>query len=293
MRRRSLFLGFIGICLLAHLTGCRGRGSSPAVDPVKAVEIETVDIAGVFRPEPRYTYQLSNCGQEVAFQELDASDRLIYKIRDVNSGDTCKLAIIDETRRADKTVKWIEEPGTIYWTKGMVVIERGNRGQLRGVAMLSPGFVVEGESPDYYKLSVPVTFSDVDPQALDLNALTASLTCDPAQASAGVFASKEGKSGQFNFLFYPPFSDKAIRCTRITISYEGSLRWRADIAAPEEFTAGPGGSSQLVKDALSLKAISEETASGIEVILASAQCKEGEVFDPMQGLDGECVPAKK
>lgn len=292
MRCRSLFLGWMMLCSTAQLAGCRGRGSSPTVDPVKAVEIETVDISGVFRPEPRFTYELSNCGSSVNFQELDASDKLIYKIRDVKSGDACRLAIIDETRRNDTSVKWIEEPGTIYWTKSMVVIERGNRGQLRGVAMLSPGFVVEGESPDYFKLSVPVTFSDVDPKSLDLNAMTASLTCDPAQSSAGVFAWKEGKSGQFNFLFYPPFADKAIRCTRITVSYEGSLRWRADIAQPDEFTAGPGGSSQLVKDALSLTAISEETASGIEVILASAQCKEGEVFDPMKGLDGECVPAK-
>lgn len=292
MRRHSLFIGVVTLWSVTQLSACRGRGQAPDADPVRAVEIETVDISGVFRPERRMQYRLTECGSNVEFQELDASDKLIFKIRDVQSGDQCKLEIVDETRLSDKTVKWVEKPGTIYWTKSLVVIERGNRGQLRGVAMLSPGFVVEGPEPDYHKLTVPVTFAETDPASLDLNALTASLTCDPAQASAGVFILKGGKSGELHFLLFPPFSDHAVRCTRVTLSYEGTLRWRANIANPDLFTPKAGGSTQLVTDALPLTPISEESASGIEVILASASCKEGEVFDPTKGLDGECVPAK-
>ncbi len=292
MQRHSLFLGVVALLTATQITACRGRGHAPEVDPVKAVEIETVDISGAFQPERRLQYRLSGCGSGIEFQELDASDKLLFKIRDVKSGDQCKLEVIDEMRRSDKTVKWVAEPGTIYWTKSLMVIERGNRGQLRGVAMLSPGFVVEGPAPDYHKLTAPVTFTETDPADLDLNALTGALTCEPAQASAGVFVPKEGKTGEFRFLLFPPFSDKPVRCTRLTLSYEGKLRWRADIATPELFTPKAGGATQLVPDTLTLKPISEETASGIEVILNSASCKEGEVFDPTKGLDGECVPAK-
>src|SRR5690606_28797574 len=92
------------------------------------------------QPQQEYQYDLIGCGKNIKFIELDAADVLHYEVEDIESGDSCRLEVLDERRKDELETDWSSgRPGVIFWTKSLVVIDRDNRGQLRGVAMLSPG----------------------------------------------------------------------------------------------------------------------------------------------------------
>lgn len=283
---------WIAVGLIATIMGCRSRGEPVDLGAKRDIEIDMAETSGTFEPHQDYRYQLSDCGANVEFIELDASDKLHFKVDNIDSGAKCRLDVFDDTRKDDASVQWVSGvPGVIFYTRNLLVIERGNRGQLRGVAMLSPGVAVSSADSESFRVNVPVSFGFVNPLTLDLKTTIASLACTPGIAETGVFSHQLESTGTFQFIISPPLPQSKVVCSRIVVNVDGVMRYRASLPITAEFTATAGGETSLATSPIKLEEVSKDTATGVEVIIRQESCKDGEVFDPNLGDTGACKPA--
>lgn len=275
-------------------SGCRSRTAPGLPNNTRDLEIEMVDISGTFEPSDRYQYDLKDCGSKLNFLRLDMGGILRYQASNVVAGTQCKLEVLDPEKEGLANVKWLSgRPGVIFYTRNLMVIDRGSRGQLRGVAMLSPGVVEKnagGASVDDFTVIVPVDFGTVDPLTFDPTQTAGILTCEPGVGIAGVYRHDKEHQGTFRFVLTPPLPDEQVTCSRITVSLDGKLAYRGQLGISASFTATPGAEAILSTAPVRMEEIPPDAASGIEVILRSTQCKEDEVFDPTKGENGACVP---